>query len=364
MGLGMRPEEEQCSSWICRNEFERVRFMDLHARLVRANTGILVALVVLIVLALPFVQGRIGLLPAAAGMALFGGIQRNATRFARPELWVFGALLGAEAMIVLAVTANDGALTPAMALLCWPVAGMAGRFPDRASRLGTLYAVLLACGAILATDPGVLTSDPLALTLLLVALVAVHTVSTVLRDSDVEHRGASILDPLTGMLNRTALTNRTEEIEHQSRLTGEPVAVLVADLDHFKLVNDNHGHAIGDAVLQEVAYRLRTELRAYDLAYRLGGEEFVILLLGGTPMATTATAEQLREAVAAKPIVGLDITVSIGLAASAPGTSFVWDDVFARADAALYQAKADGRDRVATSEPVPGHIGLTGALAT
>jgi diguanylate cyclase (GGDEF)-like protein len=182
-------------------------------------------------------------------------------------------------------------------------------------------------------------------------------VSTVLRDSDVEHRGASILDPLTGMLNRTALNNRTAEIEHQSRLTGEPVAVLVADLDHFKTVNDNHGHATGDDVLQEVACRLRTELRAYDLAYRLGGEEFVILLLGGTPSATVATAEQLREAIAAKPIAGLDITVSVGVASSAAGASFVWDDVFARADAALYQAKADGRDRVVAAEardlPVP-----------
>jgi diguanylate cyclase (GGDEF)-like protein len=199
-------------------------------------------------------------------------------------------------------------------------------------------------------DPDVLTRDPLALTLLLVALAAVHTVSTVLRDSDVEHRGASILDPLTGMLNRAALNNRTAEIEHQSHLTGEPVAVLVADLDHFKMVNDNHGHATGDDVLQEVAYRLRTELRAYDLAYRLGGEEFVILLLGGTPSATVATAEQLRESIAAKPIAGLDITVSVGVASSAAGGAFVWDDVFARADAALYQAKADGRDRVVAAE--------------
>jgi len=345
----MRPEEEPRFSWICRNEFERARFMDLHGRLLRANNAILLALVVVIGLALPFVSGRLGLLPAAAGMVLFGGIQRNATRFARPELWVLAALLGAEAMIVLAIAANDGALTPAMALLCWPVAGLAGRFPDRASRLGTIYAATLASGTVLVADPGVLTRDPLALSLLPVAIAAVHTVSTVLRDSDIEHRGASILDPLTGMLNRAALANRTAEIEHQSRLTGEPVAVLIADLDHFKLVNDTHGHAAGDAALQEVAYRMRTKLRAYDLAYRLGGEEFVILLLGATPAATTTTAEQLCAAVAAEPIVGLDITLSVGVAASAPGTPFVWDDVFARADAALYRAKADGRDRVATA---------------
>ncbi len=149
------------------------------------------------------------------------------------------------------------------------------------------------------------TPSLLGLITLVIAFAAIHTASTVLRDSDVEHRGAAILDPLTGMLNRSALDNRTAEIEHQSQLTGAPVAVIVADLDHFKAVNDTHGHATGDAVLHEVAYRLRKELRAYDTAYRLGGEEFVVLLLGGSDA-----------------------------------------DVFARADAALYRAKAEGRDRV------------------
>lgn len=352
----MRPDEDPRFSWICRDEFERARFVDLHCRLLRANMAIMLILVAVIGAAAPFVPDRVGLLPVAVGLALFGGIQRNATRFARPELWVFGGLLGAEAMIVLAIATNDGLLTPAMALLCWPVAGLAGRFPDRASRLGTLYTGTLAVAAILATYPDVMWNDPLALPLLLVALASVHTVSTVLRDSDVEHRGAAILDPLTGMLNRSALMNRTLEIEHQSRLTGEPVAVILADIDRFKLVNDNHGHPTGDAVLQEIAYRMRRELRAYDLAYRLGGEEFVVLLLGATPRAAVALAEQLRAAVGSDPVVGIDITMSIGVAASAAGTTFVWDDVFARADAALYKAKADGRDRVCSDEAAAGRL--------
>ena len=345
----MRPDEELRPSWICRNEFERARFMDLHARLLQATNAMMLVLIVAIALALPFLSGRLGLIPAAVGMALFGGIQRNAQRFARPELWVFGALMGAEALIALAIAAQDAAGTPAMALLCWPVAGVAARFPNRASRIGTTFALVLAAAMVLTARGDVLTADPLALSLLLVAIAAVHTVSTVLRDSDVENRGAAILDPLTGMLNRTALVNRTAEIEFQSRLTGEPVAVILLDLDRFKLVNDTRGHATGDSVLREVAYRLRKQLRAYDLVYRLGGEEFVVLLLGGTPAATSVTAEQLRACVAADPIVGLDVSVSIGVASSTPGTPFVWDDVFNRADAALYRAKADGRDRVTVS---------------
>jgi diguanylate cyclase (GGDEF)-like protein len=283
-------------------------------------------------------------------MLLFSGIQRAAPRFARPELWVFGALLGAEALIAAAIAFHDGGLTPAMALLCWPVAGVAGRFHNRVSRVGTAYALVLTGGVVLLSDPGVLARDPLALTLLLVAIASVHTVSAVLRDSDVEHRGNAILDPLTGLLNRAALMNRSAEIEHQSRLTGEPVAVILLDLDRFKVVNDTRGHAAGDTVLREVAYRLRKRLRAYDLVYRLGGEEFVVLLLGGTPAATSATAESLRTVISSEPIVGLDLTVSVGVAASAPGTPFVWDDVFNRADAALYRAKADGRDRVTLAD--------------
>jgi GGDEF domain-containing protein len=206
----MRSDEELRPSWICRNEFERARCMDLHARLMLANNAILV-------------------------------------------------------LIAVAIAAHDGGLTPAMALLCWPVAGLAGRFPDRASRPGTAFALLLAIAVVVHTDPDVLTSDPLALSLLLVAMASVHTIATVVRDSDVEHRGAAILDPLTGMLNRAALMNRTAEIEYQSRVAREPVAVILLDLDRFKLVNDTRGHATGDTVLREVAYRLRKELRAYDL---------------------------------------------------------------------------------------------------
>ena len=352
--VAMPFEDEQRPSWICRDEFERARFMDLHNRLLGGTTSILVMLVVCIASALPFIADRAGLIPAGTGLILFAVLQRLAPRFSRPELWIFGALLGAEAMIVLAIGINDGALTPAIALLCWPVAGVAGRFPDRASRLATLYAVALAAAAVLASDPTVLTSDPLSLTLLLVALVSIHVVVTVLRDSDVEHRGAAILDPLTGMLNRTTLLARTTEIEHQSTISGEPVAVLLADLDSFKLVNDNHGHTTGDTVLREVAYRLRKTLRAYDLAYRLGGEEFVVLLLGGTRDAAEAVAEQLRAAIADEPIAGLEVTVSIGVAATDAGCAFVWADTYAQADRSLYEAKANGRNRISTAPRASG----------
>src|SRR5207302_5657354 len=109
--------------------------------------------------------------------------------------------------------------------------------------------------------------------------------------AEIQHRNESVLDQLTGMLNRKALAARAAELEQQSRLTGQPVGLIVCDIDRFKRVNDDHGHAAGDAVLQGFAYRVRKELRAYDLAYRLGGEEFVVLV----PGASLVEAEELAE---------------------------------------------------------------------
>jgi diguanylate cyclase (GGDEF)-like protein len=250
-----------------------------------------------------------------------------------------------------------------MALMAWPVAGVAGRFHDRAVMLGTGFAMALAGGTIVASDPAVLREDPLSVTLALAALFAVSVVAAAHRDSDIAHRGAAILDPLTGMLNRHALARRTAEIEHQSRLTQEPVGVIVADIDHFKQVNDTHGHGAGDAVLGAVAYVLRRELRAYDLAYRLGGEEFVVLVLGAQAGNAAEVAERLRSAVERETCSGIRVTMSFGVAATRRGDAFSWSDAFSRADAALYQAKAAGRNRVGLAGGEIPHPGWAADLA-
>jgi diguanylate cyclase (GGDEF)-like protein len=342
------PVSDTRASWICRDSLERARFMDLHARLLKVNTRVLALVVLAAVAALPALEEPLALLPTVAGIAAFGSVQRSYRRFARPELWVFAALLGAEAMIAAALTLTNAAATPAAALVAWPVAGLAGRFHNRALAIGTTYGMAITAAAILVDRPDIL-EEPLALSMPLIALVAVALVTAAHRDSDIAQRGAAILDPLTGMLNRGALNIRLTEIEHQSALTGEPVAVIVADLDHFKSINDEHGHAIGDAVLRDVAYVLRRELRAYDLSYRMGGEEFVVLVLGAELDAAAQLAERLRAAVAMERPGGLDVTASFGVAASTRRTRFDWSETFAEADAALYSAKSAGRDQVAVA---------------
>jgi diguanylate cyclase (GGDEF)-like protein len=126
----------------------------------------------------------------------------------------------------------------------------------------------------------------------------------------------------------------------------------VADLDHFKSINDTRGHTAGDAVLKEVAYLLRKQLRAFDLAYRLGGEEFLILVPGSDLEHTAGLAERLREGVhAGAAIGGVSVTLSLGVAASEHDEPFDYPSVFAKADAALYRAKRGGRNQVCLDEP-------------
>jgi diguanylate cyclase (GGDEF)-like protein len=188
--------------------------------------------------------------------------------------------------------------------------------------------------------------NPVLLVAPLTLIASTAILSTALMNSDLHHRSETVIDPLTGMLNRKALATRVSELEQQSLVSGEPVGLVVGDLDHFKQVNDSCGHATGDSVLKEVAYEMRKELRAFDLAYRLGGEEFVILVLGAPAGASVELAERLRAAVAREQFSGIEVTISLGVAATRCGEAFAWDDVFARADAALYEAKARGRNRV------------------
>jgi diguanylate cyclase (GGDEF)-like protein len=173
--------------------------------------------------------------------------------------------------------------------------------------------------------------------------------STALMRSDVDHRTEAVIDGLTGMLNRRALDQRLHELTAQARITSQPVAVISGDIDHFKRVNDEHGHATGDAVLVEVAYRLRKALRAFDLAYRVGGEEFLVILPGADVPAAAELAEQLRAVVAAEPSAGLQITMSFGVAGSV-GSELERERLLEEADTALYEAKARGRDQVVAAE--------------
>ena len=166
-----------------------------------------------------------------------------------------------------------------------------------------------------------------------------------LRNANAELHRLATTDSLTGVWNRRYLEQAVAGEMARAQRYGEPLALVMFDIDHFKAINDRHGHLVGDQVLIELALRMRGHLRASDVLARWGGEEFVILLPHGTAQAAARLAEKLRLATLTQPFpVAGTITSSFGVAAYQPHETL--DDWFTRADHALYAAKEAGRNRV------------------
>jgi two-component system, cell cycle response regulator len=166
----------------------------------------------------------------------------------------------------------------------------------------------------------------------------------------------ALTDELTGLYNRRYLSAHLDELMERVRRDGISVAVLLFDIDHFKNVNDTRGHAAGDDVLSELAARTVNSVRSVDLAARLGGEEFVVVMPETDLGIATAVAERLRAAVAREPFAvkgdneRIPVTISIGVTA-AGGPDDDPDEMLKRADVALYTAKARGRNCVIVRPP-------------
>lgn len=159
-------------------------------------------------------------------------------------------------------------------------------------------------------------------------------------------------DPLTGLLNRRGLDLVTDRMFAATRRAPQPVAALMMDLDHFKKINDGFGHAAGDRVLEAFAKLVSAQLRAGDIFARMGGEEFIALLPDCDAATATAVAERIRDGFA-KATSRPQVTVSIGVATDAASRIAI-SDLIRHADAALYQAKMDGRNRVAVAQNAEG----------
>lgn len=167
---------------------------------------------------------------------------------------------------------------------------------------------------------------------------------------EAEMRRLATTDGLTGLLNRRAFMDQAERELARARRMAVPYAVLMMDLDHFKRVNDAHGHQAGDRVLADFARRLEACLRAEDLLGRYGGEEFCAILPGTTPERALEIGERIRAAVLDPALGGLakPVSVSVGVAVcQASDPSVTLDHAISRADVALYDAKRHGRNRVA-----------------
>ena len=294
---------------------------------------------------------------AGWGLLVFGGVMLaivvlgglHIERRRKPELWVFvTTVLNIQIWVAAAAIIMGGPRTAFPCALAAPVLMVGTRFSRRGIAIGAPISFVLVLVCTVAVDPAYVARHPesVIVPLLLVVVTAAYLLPVVA--SDVDHRVDSTQDELTGLLNRRALRLRLDEIVEQVGENHAPVSAIVLDIDYFKLVNDEHGHATGDEVLREIARTLRLRLRTFELLYRIGGDEFLLLLPGATASDAFRLAESLHDAVSGARPHGLDVTCSCGVATARSAGEVI--PLIRDADEALYRAKRVGRDRVEMHE--------------
>jgi diguanylate cyclase (GGDEF)-like protein len=185
-------------------------------------------------------------------------------------------------------------------------------------------------------------------------LEILHRVELTRKQADI-YRELAATDFLTGLINRRRFLEIAENTFIRAKTEKGPLAMIMLDIDHFKNVNDLHGHKAGDQVLTAVAASIKRSLRGNDIAGRYGGEEFIVLVEGATPDQCLAIVERIRQAVARLSIQieqsVVKVTISLGLASMIPDPALTLDVLINNADQALYKAKQQGRDRAVVWTP-------------
>lgn len=326
-----------------------MRVVEAGQRIRRARTIAAVAVGVSLLGIAPWLGWWVLLLFAAAVLNL-ATLEWRFRRSDHPERVAANSLLCSLTLLATGVALSGGPQSPVLPWIVIPAAMATTRFRGRVVAVGAAFTAVVTLAVTVGLDPASAVEDPVLILVTLTLLISITASSHALLSAELTHRDSAVLDPLTGLLNRQALGTRAVELEQQARLTGDSVCFVACDLDGFKRVNDTHGHDRGDAVLRATAYEMRKTLRSFELIYRLGGEEFLIVLPGQGLKEGTELAERLRYSVAHGRPGGLEVTMSVGVSAAA-GDQASYDRLMKAADEALYQAKRDGRDRVVAAEP-------------
>ncbi len=350
-------------TWLCDDDMARERMLDIERHMAPKRKAVMGVIAVALLVSAPWV-GWWWLIALVIPLAAFAIADHSVHAQRQPEYALFIAWAAGEVTVAVAVSLSQGPHSPGLPWLAIPVVVLSARFSKRGVIVGVVLTLLLLVGACFSHGVDPVLENPPLLVGPAALIVAVAMLTTALRRADLEHRRNSLIDTLTGMLTRRALASRIDELAELSRHTRDPVGVILADVDSFKEVNDSLGHGAGDDALADVALRIRGQVRAFDLAYRVGGDEFVILLPGADAEHAAQVAEALRLAVADEPVGDdLAVTISLGVAASARGQVFDYDAVFDAADTALYDAKRAGRNCVRGGEMAAPELGLTGSAA-
>jgi diguanylate cyclase (GGDEF)-like protein len=334
----------QGGSWLCPTELDRNRIVDANDRVRTIRQVGSSAIGLALVISAPWI-GWWTLILFAFSALNFLTVDKRIEKSAHPERVSASAIVITLMLLGGGVILSGGPHSPALPWMVLPAGMVAARFRPTVVIAALGLTIILILAVTLGVNPDATVHDPVPVIATLALLAGVVSIVWALQAAELHHRDEAILDPLTGLLNRHALVPRFIELTHQARLTHQPVCLLLCDVDCFKTINDEHGHDRGDAVLRDVAYELRKKLRSFELIYRVGGEEFLVLLPGIESEAGQVVAERLRTAVEQARPTGLRITISLGLSAGR-GEGVDYNTLFKAADDALYEAKHAGRNRV------------------
>jgi diguanylate cyclase (GGDEF)-like protein len=331
-------------TWLCPTALHRMRLLDMEAKLARPRAVMYGALALVFLVSIPWL-GWVPFLPLVGSVVGYSLLRPRIATSARPEYVVAATVVNAQVLIGVGIALTGGADSPAIPFILLPLVTLPARFSTRGVYAGLAVTVVTLLASTVGADAAGFIDQPTYVLSGLATAGGLTAFAQFLMNAEMKQRSDAVLDPLTGLLNRKSLIDRFQEIAEQAALTDAWVCVLACDLDHFKDVNDAHGHERGDQVLRDAAYLLRKQLRSFELLYRLGGEEFLAVLPGLTLGEGRDVAERARAALEAARPAGLTLTASMGVAA-ARGAEVSYDTLFRSADAALYEAKRSGRNRV------------------
>ncbi len=324
---------------------DRRRLAERAGEIDRVLAGV-AGLVGAILLATAIFRGPWALLPLGAillGLALGPLAVR---RGANPEHAELATSLAVTIAMAAAAGLTGGTSSPLVFLFPIGVVMNALRAGPKSIVICAVVTVAVFLLVSLLVDASAVLGEPLPMLGVLAMQAGVTIASIVLAEAEMGHRRASFVDPLTGLLNRQDLEERFEELRRRAFVSAAPVTLVLLDLDHFKRINDRHGHSVGDRLLREVATAVRRTLGRFELIYRIGGEEFLIVLPDVTETEGERIAERLRGAIEELgQATAIGVTASFGVS-GARGEEIDFEELYGRADRALYRAKREGRDRV------------------
>jgi diguanylate cyclase (GGDEF)-like protein len=342
--------EDAKGNWLCPSALDRERLVDMHERVAIARRIQGVSIGIASIVASAFLGWwLLSLVALAVGVLLWLERAYRVTR--RPEWVSVGSLASLELILAAAVAGTGGVHSPMAGWLVIPIVMLASRFPWRIVAIGVVVSIActLTAGAVANRLPAAaLAPWGVAVACWAALLLSVVAATGALLSAELKSRGDAVTDPLTGLGNRLAMINGFEAAATQATVMNAWTSVVMCDLDNFKDINDTHGHGDGDVVLRTAAWAMQRELRVFDSVYRIGGDEFVVLLPGLELGDALQVADRLRRSVAAGRDGRFGITVSAGVAA-ARGAEVVPDTLLRDADQALYAAKRAGRDQVCTA---------------